>query len=67
VADFGNHTIRKITPTGVVSTIAGTAGVMGFTPGSLLGVLAYPLGIAISGTSLYVTTGYGVAVVKHLP
>jgi streptogramin lyase len=67
VADFGNHTIRKITPAGVVSTIAGTAGVMGFTPGSLPGVLAYPLGIAISGTSLYVTMGNGVAVVRNVP
>jgi sugar lactone lactonase YvrE len=67
VADNGNHTIRKITPAGVVSTLAGTAGVMGFTPGSLPGVLAYPAGLAISGTSLYVTTGNGVAVVKLVP
>lgn len=30
VADTGNHTIRKITPAALVSTLAGTAGVWGF-------------------------------------
>lgn len=67
VADTGNNTIRKITSAGAVSTIAGVAGVAGFTYGALPGVLASPRGIAISGNSLYITLYNGVAVVTNLP
>jgi len=34
VADFSNHTIRKITPDGTVSTLAGLAGVSGSADGT---------------------------------
>ena len=34
VADSGNHTIRKISPDGIVATMAGAAGVTGSTDGS---------------------------------
>lgn len=33
VADTGNHTIRRIAPNGIVTTVAGTAGVAGFNDG----------------------------------
>jgi len=64
VADFGNSTIRKITPDGSVSTLAGVAGQRGFTPGALPGLLSRPPGVAVSGTSLYITLYNGVAVVQ---
>ncbi|SVC39393.1 uncharacterized protein METZ01_LOCUS292247, partial [marine metagenome] len=56
VADTNNHTIRKIViSTGVVTTIAGSAGTAGSSNGT--GTAAsfdIPKGIAIDGTSLYV-------------
>ena len=67
VADTGNHTIRKITPSGEVSTVVGVAGQAGFAPGPLPGLLSNPLGVAVSGTSLYILLNNGVAVVRNLP
>ncbi len=67
VADFLNHTIRKITPAGVVSTVVGVVGQASFAPGALPGLLAFPVGVAVSGTSLYITLYNGVAVVENRP
>ena len=67
VADQDNNTIRKITPNGVVTTVAGVAGKLGFTPGVLPGVLGSPTGVAIHGSTMYITFNNGVAVVKNLP
>ncbi|MBI2516651.1 MAG: immunoglobulin domain-containing protein [Opitutae bacterium] len=57
VTDTGNHTIRKITPAGVVTTLAGLAGVTGKIDG--IGSLARfnrPLNLAVDATgNLYVT------------
>jgi sugar lactone lactonase YvrE len=57
--------IRKITPAGVVTTVAGKAGQIGFASGPVPGVLS-PRGLAVSGTSLYVTLYQGVAVVTNV-
>jgi hypothetical protein len=66
LADTNSHTIRKITPAGVVTTIAGQAGTSGFTTGAPPGLLTLPKGIVVdAANSLYVVTGN--AVVKIAP
>jgi sugar lactone lactonase YvrE len=67
VADYGNHTIRKITPSGMVSTVVGVAGKPDFVPGALPGRIGYPVGVAVSGTSLFIMLYNGVAVVQNRP
>ena len=58
VADNGNHTIRKISPAGVVTTVAGQAGIAGLQTGPLPGRLTSPSGLALQGDkTLYVTSG----------
>ncbi len=56
VADCFNHTIRKVTPAGVVSTLAGLPGVWGSADGSNSAARFYqPAGIAVdSATNVYV-------------
>ena len=50
VADSSNHTIRKITPAGVVTTLAGTAGSSGSADGTGADArLRYPYGVAVDG------------------
>ena len=54
VADGGNHTIRKITPAGVVSTFAGAGGVAGSNDG--IGSFArfnYPCSLALGSGGSY--------------
>ncbi|WP_157716605.1 NHL domain-containing protein, partial [Roseivirga ehrenbergii] len=57
VADFGNHTIRKITPAGVVTTFAGMNGVRGSADATGTNAsFSGPIGMAIDGSdNLYVT------------
>ena len=56
VADTGNAVIRKITSGGAVSTFVGSPGVLGSTDNTGTNALFYqPDGIAISGTTLYVS------------
>jgi streptogramin lyase len=61
VADTYNYTIRKITPAGEVSTLAGTAGLNGFQPGALPGGLFEPSAMAVSDSRIYFSTSNGIA------
>ena len=61
VADNRNHTIRKITPDGMVRTVVGQAEVGGIVPGSLPGLLALPRGVVLTANGdLVITTNNAV-------
>lgn len=66
VADSGNHTIRKITSAGVVTTLAGTAGAAGSVDGT--GTEArfnYPRSVVVDGAgNLYVADTYNNSIRK---
>ena len=56
IADTGNHTIRRVTPTGVVTTLAGSAGMSGSADGTGADArFNRPAGILVDGAgTLYV-------------
>lgn len=61
VADTSNHLIRKITPDGTVTTVAGTREQSGTKAGSLPGVLFQPTAIKVIGMkTLIVSSGANV-------
>jgi endonuclease YncB( thermonuclease family) len=69
VADFNNNTIRKITSAGVVTTLAGTAGVTGSLDGT--GAAAQfnnPNGVAVDGSgNVYVADSNNYTIRKITP
>jgi len=66
VTEADTHLIRKVTPSGVVTTLVGQASQSGFTPGALPGLIHQPNGIAVSGNDLYFTLGStGIAKVSN--
>lgn len=65
VADTSNNAVRKISPTGMVTTIAGKAGAVGAVPGVLPSSLSAPAGISIDAAGLlYVSTENAVLKIK---
>jgi hypothetical protein len=69
VADTYNHTIRKVTTAGVVTTLAGLAGVSGSADGTnSVARLYFPEGVAVdSATNVYVADGFNDAIRKLTP
>jgi sugar lactone lactonase YvrE len=69
VADTSNHTIRKITPSGVVSTLAGLAGSSGSADGAGSAARFYfPNGVAVDNAgNLYVADSQNYTVRKITP
>ncbi len=69
VADTGNYTIRKITPAGVVSTLAGRAGVSGHVDGSgTAAEFSDPENLTVdSSGNVYVADGAGNTIRKITP
>ena len=62
VADANNHTIRKVTAAGVVSTLAGS-GVAGSANGTgAAASFRFPQGVATDGTNVYVADTYNHAI-----
>jgi hypothetical protein len=69
VADYGNDTIREITPGGVVTTLAGKAGQAGSTDGTGAAArFTYPAGVAVdSAGNLYVADAFNDTIRKITP
>ena len=67
VADSGNSTIRKITPDGTVTTLAGQAGVYGSADGvGAAARLSRPLGVAVDGAGFVYVADTGNCTIRKV-
>jgi len=69
VADYGNHTVRKVTAAGVVTTLAGSAGVAGSADGTGSAArFCNPVGVAVDGAgNVYVADTWNHTIRKVTP
>ena len=67
VADTNNNTIRKITPAGAVSTLAGTAGSFGSADGTGASArFAYPRGVAVDAAGAVYVADEGNSTIRKI-
>ena len=67
VTDTGNSTIRKISPTGTVSTLAGTVGITGATNGpGTQATFNNPVGIAVDGQGNVYVADTGNEIIREI-
>lgn len=67
VADSENHTIRRITSAGVVTTVAGTAGVRGALDGTgTAALLNQPRGVSVGAGGNVFVADYGNSVIRQI-
>jgi hypothetical protein len=67
VADFGNNTVRKITPAGTVTTLAGNAGVSGSANGTGTNALFnQPAGVAVDSAGNVYVADYGNSAIRKI-
>lgn len=65
VPDYAGHTIRRVSPTGTVITLTGTAGSPGLANGALnVAQFSFPSGVILRGTSLYVSDQFNYLIRK---
>ena len=66
-ADGRSDVVRKITASGVITTVVGTLGQSAFVAGGLPGELEGPISVARIGTTLYTTSGTAVIQALNAP
>jgi hypothetical protein len=67
VADSGNHTIRRITPAGVVTTLAGSPGLTGTADGTAGAArFNFPQGLVFDGSANLFATDSGTHIVRQI-
>ncbi len=67
VADYGNNAIRKVTPAGVVTTVAGVSGVSGFQDGSTaVARFSQPRSVSVNSNGDLFVSDYGNSVLRRI-
>lgn len=67
VADDGNHTIRKVTAAGVVTTLAGAPGIPGFADGPGINArFRFPFGVGVDGVGNVFVADYNNSLIRKI-